>query len=238
MEPGEYDALFALEETHWWFRGIRAALARLLNGLGLPPEARILDAGCGTGMTLSRLAPRGVGFDRAPEALAYCARRGLRSLLRASVDRVPLRSDTFDAVLCVDVLECDGVDDARAVGELVRVTRPGGHVLLVVPAHRWLIDRSHHRAVHAVRRYSKARLRELAGPQARITYLYPTALPAIAAVRSWRRLTDAGSGRSDVRPIPGILNALLSGIVTAESGWLAFGNLPWGSSLSAVIPKP
>jgi len=115
MEPDEYGNIFALEESYWWYRGLRELAARELRrflaeapGRNTVPDGaarsrplRILDAGCGTGGMLLRLEDLGSvhGLDFSPLAVAYAARRRPWPLVRGSVSRLPYREGSFDAVV-------------------------------------------------------------------------------------------------------------------------------------------
>lgn len=247
MEPEEYAVLYEQEADHWWFAGLRALLLDCLRAAGIGPSSLVLDAGCGTGMLLremeSQLASRGIGLDRSRHAAAFWPRRGLRAACRASVNEMPFRAGVFDAALCIDVLECDGVKPEQAYHELCRVVRPGGVVALVVPAHRWLYSEAHHRAVHAVRRYTRSEFRMLlaGGPVTvrRLTHLFPGFLPAVAVRRWWGRMAgEARNGpRSDITPLPSWLNRACSRLLGLERALLRGMDLPFGSSLLAVVQK-
>lgn len=248
MEPYEYDTLFECETSYWWYRGLRGILIETLERLRLGPSPRILDAGCGTGATLQairrRVTPLGFGFDLSAHAARYWPRRDLRQMCRGSVNAIPFRDAVFDAALCIDVLESDGVVEERAYRELWRVVRPGGFVLIVVPAYAWLFNESHHKAVHARRRYTRGRLLGLlkTAPARvlRVSYLFPTLLPALTAYRVLQRLPmfAADSPRSDLRPLPSVLNELLFRVVDVERVLLSRIDFPFGSSILSVVQKP
>src|ERR687887_2697034 len=143
MEPEQYAVMFRREERHWWYTGMRrTALAVLSHALVGQTGLRLLDAGCGTGGTTVHLRRFGdvVGLDLAWEALLPAAERGLNGLLvRGTVEHLPFADATFDAVTSFEVVYHLGVnDDRRAFAELRRVLRPGGVLLLRLPAHDWL----------------------------------------------------------------------------------------------------
>jgi SAM-dependent methyltransferase len=60
MNPAEYEAMFAVEDRHWWYVGVRREVERWLDGLPTAAGARlrVLDAGCGTGGLLANLRTR------------------------------------------------------------------------------------------------------------------------------------------------------------------------------------
>jgi SAM-dependent methyltransferase len=247
MQAAEYATLYGVEETYWWFTGLRRILGRLLEAHGVATGARILDAGCGTGETIRELArrfrARPAGFDYSPHAAPFWRLRELDRVCRASINDLPFADASFDAVLSVDVLECDGVDERRAYGELWRVARPGGLILLVVPAYRWMMTESHHRAVGASRRYSRGLLRKLLETRPvrllRLTHLFAGVFPAVAALRVAARclLGNPAEARSELSPLPGPLNRVLDAVMQAEAAVVERVDLPVGSSILAVVRR-
>src|SRR5579885_75306 len=126
-----------LEGRHWWYRGMGEVALGLLAGVKLPRPALVLDAGCGPGGTSARFKPLGrvVGLDLATEALTLARRHSLDGLVRSSVTALPFADGTFDLVLSFDVIYHLWVgDDRLAVKELARVLKPGGYLLIRVPA--------------------------------------------------------------------------------------------------------
>jgi SAM-dependent methyltransferase len=247
VERAEYRTLSELETTHWWFRTLRAVLLDVVGGLRLGTGARVLDAGCGTGANVAALASatsaRVFGFDIAPEAARHwTVRRGAMCL--ASVNEVAFASGAFDAALAVDVLESDAVRPVAAYRELLRVLRPGGHLIVIVPAYRWMLSPEHHRAVHASRRYTRRTLgtllAEAPATVVRVSHIFATLFPAIAAYRLYKRAAPAmrnGAPRSEVWPLPAPVNAALVGLMSVERRLLRRMDLPWGSSILAVVRK-
>src|SRR5438128_6531584 len=137
MEREQYAIMARREERHWWYAGMRrVALAVLGSALNGHQRVRILDAGCGTGGTTVELRRFGdvVGVDLAWEALEPARRRGLTSLARASIERLPFADAAFDAATSFEVVYHLGVaNDGAALREMRRVLKPGGLLLLRVP---------------------------------------------------------------------------------------------------------
>jgi SAM-dependent methyltransferase len=245
VEPDEYDRLFELEEDHWRSRGLR----RLVRGAllaALPPRGtrrpRVLDAGCGCGFGALRLeeVAEVVAVDAHPRAVAHARRRGLRRLARAEIARLPFPDGCFEAVVCVDVLYHRAVDDdAAALAELARVCRRGGPLLLVVAAYEWMRS-AHDAVVHTRRRYTRARLRSLAGSAGleveRLSHLNSALLPLAALRRLVRGRRPAP--RSDLGRPPAALNALLAAWLGVEAELARRVTLPFGLSIFAVLRRP
>ena len=212
MEPHEYRTMFEFETAYWWYRGLHRILLDILGGIGVGSDSRVLDAGCGTGRNLVNISNEitawAYGFDVSPDAAPFLSRRGLEKVCLASVNEIPFSSNAFDAVVSVDVLECDAVNPEKAYAEIWRVTKPGGHIVLVVPAYDWLMAEEHHRAVHASRRFSKSRVKSLLLNQPvtliKLTHLFATLLPAVAVYRLglplWKQ-KNSGPYVSDLRPL-------------------------------------
>ena len=158
MEREQYAIMALREERHWWYAGMRrVALTVLGQALDGRRGLRILDAGCGTGGTTVELRRFGevVGVDLAWEALEPARGRGLHALARASVEHLPFPGATFDVATSFEVVYHLGVgSDTSALREMRRVLKPGGLLLLRVPAHDWLRG-EHDRLVHTRHRYSR-----------------------------------------------------------------------------------
>jgi len=245
VKPAEYRRMFEAEETQWWYAGQRAIAEALLEGaLGdARPERRwLLDAGCGTGFNLLALARLGgaVGVDLAPEALAFCRERGVRAL-RASLLGLPFTDAVFDAVTSFDVLYHAWVtDDRAAVAEMARVVRPGGVLLVRVPALRALWG-AHDVEVQSRHRYTRGELVALlAGVGLRVeraTYCNSILLPLLFARRTLdRRLRREGS---DVGFLPAPLEWAFRRALLLEAALVRRGfSFPIGASVVALARKP
>ena len=239
MEIGEYERMFAVEADHFWYRTLHAHVLQQLKAL--PRGTRVIDAGCGTGMLARRLTDAGfavTGLDFSPEALRLAKTRGLENLIEGSVNALPFPENTFDAVVSLDVWYHQAVDDTQAAREAARVVKPGGQVLINLPAYDWL--RGHHdEIVQTARRYTRPQVRKLlteAGLEVTFCSHWNTLLfPAIVAARLLSRLRKDES--SDVAPVTPWLNNTLSAVLAAERPLLSLP-LPYGLSILAIGKKP
>lgn len=134
--PEYYARMRELEQGSWWNAGMRDVAALLLNLVSLPSSGVLLDVGCGSGQTMewfAHLYPewRTIGLDVAPEALAAARAKGL-TVMRASALDVPVRANSIDLVMTLDVLQHVplGGGDTKALSEIVRVLKPGAHVFV------------------------------------------------------------------------------------------------------------
>jgi SAM-dependent methyltransferase len=236
--------MYRVEDTHWWYGALRRHVARAVEAealrLGHPP--RLLDAGAGTGGMLARLAPLvdGWGVEIAAEGLQFCRKRGLEYLVQGSVSELPYRSATFDVVLCLDVLYHRGVpDDVAAAQELARVLRPGGLLILNLPAYDRLRG-AHDAAIHTARRYSRAGVLRLLAAAClraeRVTHWNSLLLPAAAAARVLSRLRPRDAA-SDVHPVWPPLNTALAGVMRLEETCFSRVSPPFGLSLLTLARK-
>lgn len=233
--------LAAIEEDHFWFGPRFALVERLLNRHRPAPGALVLDVGCGTGALLEPLRRRGyrpLGLDVRPEGLASVRARDPNAwVVQAEADRLPLRSESVDAVLALDVLE--HVDDRAVLAEVARVLRPGGLLVASVPAYPWLWSRRDEDAGH-LRRYggrSLERVLREAGLVPRELLRYQCLLfPLVAASRLAGRRGPAVRDLEDAPPR--FANRALGAVNRFEVRLGTRVRWPFGSSLVAAAEKP
>ena len=247
MEPAEYDTMARLEDGYWWYVGLRRMVLRNIQA-ALRPESspRILDAACGTGggmMSLSKAFPESmlVGVDISPAAVGYSARRNAGHIVRGSVHCLPFGNETFDALLLIDLLYIKGVHDAVALREAYRVLRSGGVLVVNVPAFECLRG-AHDVAVHTRHRYRRHELQELLTKQGftvnKLLYWDVFFLPVVLVFRRLLRGgRGAGQARSDLKPLPGSLNWLLTKLIILDTWVCEALRAPFGTSVFSVAFK-
>jgi SAM-dependent methyltransferase len=246
MEKEEYRKHFELEDEHWWFAGRRAIILQTIAALKSPAgPMRLLDAGCGTGFTLKILAGQGAafGFDLHREAITFCRRRGLNTVVLADAQAMPFQRESFDVVLFLDVLyHLDISSDLLALENAHRVLKPGGHLVLTDSAFRFLWSR-HDLAVHARERYTRRKLRrrvEDSGFQVTAASYFQFFL--FIPVLFLRLLERRRKGKdrvpvSDLKSVNRTLNKVLFQIFRVEAGLLPHIRFPFGSSLLLLARK-
>ncbi|MFZ6026535.1 MAG: class I SAM-dependent methyltransferase [Chloroflexota bacterium] len=249
MNPEEYAIMYHVEDRHWWYQGMEQISRRLLEACCARSRPwRILDAGCGTGAASAGfLADYGrvTAFDLMAEALRFCRQRRLERLAQASVTALPFAGQSFDLVASFDVLcERSISDDRLPLNEFWRVLRPGGLLLLRLPALDWLRG-EHDEAVHIARRYTRQqlhnRLQDAGFAVGRLAYANTFLLPFVLSKRWADRLLavlrPASRPVSDLTLPTGPLNPVLRAILAAEARWVVRGSLPLGVSVFAVAQK-
>ncbi len=239
MEKTEYEVMAAVELDHWWYGGMRAIDAALLDPvLKRRTGLRILDAGCGTGGDAVFLRRYGevVGLDYSAEAARLGCERIPGLFARGSVTALPFADDSFDLVTSFDVLYHRAVQsEAQALAEARRVLRPGGRLLIRLPAYEFLRSR-HDRQVHTRRRYTARAAGEMLAEAGfyveRISYALSLLFPVPLAQRLLERLTpDRGDELAMATPAP-LLNAALRWPMALEAAWLSLGGaFPCGLSI-------
>ncbi|MBV8990570.1 MAG: class I SAM-dependent methyltransferase [Solirubrobacterales bacterium] len=243
MDRREMQAMLELDEHHWWYRGRRRVIRAELDRLALPAGARVLDAGCGSGRTLDELADYGevYGIELDEQAAAAARARGRGEVRIGRLEELPWEADTFELITCLDVIE-HTPDDLVTLRELRRVCKPGGWLVVTVPAYEALWS-LHDEANHHYRRYSRRTLRAAARGAgwrvARVTSFNSLLLAPAAAVRlAQRRRRPSQDYTPAIRVGPAWLNDALEWPLDVEAAWLGKGRtLPAGLSLLAVLQK-
>ena len=244
MERSEYQKLYELEDSYWWFVGRRRLVATLIEARTSPAAlGPILDVGCGAGGNLAFLSRWGwgAGMDLSPLALDFARQRRLPCLAQASGLALPYASQSFGLVTAFDVLYHRWVtDDDHVVRECWRVLRPGGWLLVMDSALPGLWSR-HDEVFYARQRYTLQEMRAMVGQAGfelhKLSYANTLLFPAALAVRWLGRWSPAVED-AEMRPLPGWLNRALTGVLSLEAGWLRRGSFAIGSSLVCLAQKP
>lgn len=258
MDDAEYRKLAEVEDQMWYFAALHGHLERSLDRLAAAETGRRatsrtstpgtgdwhgLDAGCGTGGFLRRIRRRRpewswTGLDASPLAVNLARERADGPIIGGSVEAVPLPDRSCNAVVSADVLyHVD--DDERALAEFFRVLKPGGGVVINVPAYRWLWS-YHDVAVHSRRRYGRAEViaKLTAAGFGEVSTTHWNCLPLpLVVVR--RKLLPPPADASDVHLFPPLVEKGFRGLMAVESAWLRRGG-SWaaGSSILAVARRP
>lgn len=240
MDSSMYAEMAELEKSHWWFRGRRAVVFDVLSRL--KKQGTLLDIGLGTGFNARLFQKMGFtvhGLDPAPEAIHFAktVAPGI-SVIQAPFPSDEVQSGIYDVVTMLDVLEHLD-DDEAALRDVARVLKPGGTLLLTVPAFRFMWTKHDERAHHK-RRYTRkdlVRVIRAAGLKPSFVSYYNFFLfPPIAVVRLIGKLRGEKE-ESDFDKSPALLNSLFAFIFGAERYLLRFTRLPFGVSLIAIVRK-
>ncbi|MGG5808947.1 class I SAM-dependent methyltransferase [Falsiroseomonas sp. CW058] len=243
MEPAEYALMDATEDRMWWYR---AAHARVLDALRARPGAPgpVLDAGCGTGGFLRRMADatperEAMGLEYMPQAAARAAAKSGRPVAVGDANTLPFAGASFGAIVSIDVLCHGAVDPAAALAEFRRVLRPGGTVVLNLPAYDWMKS-AHDIRVHTTRRFTRgvaaALLRDAGFDGVSARYWNGLLLPLMAVQR--KVLQRRPDSPSDVTHFPPWIDRTLLGVSMVDRWMGAHGlPLPFGGSVLVVATR-
>lgn len=239
MERIIYDRMAELDEVHWWYRARRRVLGRLIERAIRPRDgARLLEVGCGTGHNVLMLRQFGtvdaVEIDAGARAIAE--KRLGQAVADAPLPDLPgIAEGAYDIVALLDVLE-HVEDDRAALRSLARRLRPGGKLLLTVPAHPWMWS-AHDVANHHHRRYSKKALRAAireAGLKVEMMSWFNSILFPLAAVARVKDRVTGKEGSDDALP-PAPVNRIFDALFGLEAYALGRIAFPPGVSIVAVV---
>ena len=245
MNPDFQQTYHELEASHWWFVGRRAIVADLLESIVEDRSARVLDIGCSSGHMIEALAARGFqnveGIDISESAIERCQQRGISKSLLMDAGAPRLPDASYDVLIASDVLE-HLADDRTSLRAWYRMMRPGGRLIVFVPAFQSLWS-DHDVVNHHYRRYTRGqltgRLAEAGFTVQRSSYWNSVIFPAAAAVRmvqQWR--PPRAQPRPDLRPATNATNQLLRLLIAAENAWHRRLPALAGLSTFAIAEKP
>ncbi|AKM84827.1 MAG: methyltransferase type 11 [candidate division Kazan bacterium GW2011_GWA1_50_15] len=240
MELAEYGQMEKQEQHYWWHIGRRRVLQKVLaSHLPIGGQLEILDIGCGTGVNYWWLKKWGrvAGVDPSPEALAFCREQhAYDELLQIDGTELGITSE-YDLAVAFDVLE-HIENDKVALRSWWQALKPGGYLMITVPAHQWLWS-AHDKALHHFRRYSvgelRAKFRETGFAVQFISPFFFFTFPLVVLVRF---LTKGAKPKTSYVATSSWVDKILISFSRLEANYLAKGRgFPWGSSVVVVARK-
>ncbi len=247
------------EDRHWWFASrTRALLAYLDRYMSHGADRRVLDVGCGAANMTHHLRHYGavIGVDSNPKPLEIARQRGLEAH-QGTADDLPFGDSEFDLVALLDTVEHVPAED-KVFAECRRVLRgpdaaagrPGGKLLVTVPAFMFLWSRNDVINMHQ-RRYTAPELRSKLEQHGfrvlRISYNNFFIFPLAAGIILLRRGRaepqlasphfDENAYQVEMEPASPLVNAVLTVVGKLEVALLRRMTLPWGTSILAIAEK-
>lgn len=240
------------EDKHWWFASRTRAILGLLDRF-LPPDPQRLvrDIGCGAGNMAHHLAHYGrvTGVDPNPKPLRVAQARGL-DVREGSADALPFADASFGLVALLDTVE-HVPNEAGVFAECLRVLRPGGHLLITVPALMALWSQNDVLNAHQ-RRYTAAELASKLQQQGfhvlhksyNNFFIFPLAagLILLRRGRAEPKLAsphfDDEAYQVEMEPASPLVNTVLTGVGKVEAALVRRLALPIGASIICLARKP
>lgn len=248
MEQYLYKDLYQLEEQHWWHQAKRRLILQGLRWcedhrghLFSPKKERLLDIGCGTGKNLESFAVKlsTFGVDMSAEALAFCRKRGFKELQQSDGTTLPYPNDNFTVATALDVVE--HTDDDQLLTEAYRVIRPGGYLIVTVPAFQFLWSKWDE-VLHHKRRYTKKSLAKVTHQVGftvlKISYAYSFLVLPVLIIRSIKQFFVKDEYQSDFKLSHPVINAIMKVVTAFEQKLIWWLGLPFGTSVVMIAQKP
>lgn len=241
MKKTEFEHLAKMEEKYWWHAGRLRIIQKQLQLINKDKSnTQILNIGCGTGGTVPLLEQYGevVNVDVSKEAIKYCEDKGVKNIHLYNGRNLPFSDSSFDIGVALDVLE-HIKDDDEALMEWWRVLKPGGVLVMTVPAYQWLWSK-HDDNLHHFRRYRAFRLKQMlisGGFEVKkCTYAIVFSFPLIAAFRVLRKVIGTEQKSTYVQ-LPTIINSLFTKLLYMEAKIITKVNFPFGTSILLIARK-
>jgi len=243
MQYNSYEVTYNKEIAYWWFKArlkiFESLYERILLKSKKAENIKILNVGCGTGITTNRFSEYGeiISLDYSEEALKYCRLRKLVRLIRSDAEALPFKDGSFDAALYFDIIEHLD-DDKNAIREMKRTLAKDGYAIISVPAFKFLWSSFDDINWHK-RRYNKKTLKKLlTGADLEIVklsyfnfFLFPVALIR----RFYEKLFKRKQVDYYIPDVGKLTNFLFYRLFSLERYLLRFFNFPWGVSLIAIV---
>jgi len=243
MNSEIYRQMARIEDSHWWFTGRRYIVSKALERLvKLKSGASILDAGCGTGGNLKLLQRFGnvVGMEMNQDAALIAGEKVPVPVVQGKLPyQTPFPEQCFNLIMLLDVLE-HIEEDTEALKVLWRMLKPGGYILITVPAFSALWSK-HDEIHHHQRRYSAAevsrKMAESGFKPLYVSYYNFLLFHLIAPARILKTTFKPDKKYRDLNMPSYFINNMLKNIFSLEGSLIGRVIFPWGVSIIACAYK-
>lgn len=232
-----------VEAQHWWFIGRRKLFSVMLKSLDLKADCKILDVGTSTGTNIRMLEDLKfddvVGLDLSESAIEYCASKGFNNVQQGDVLDIPFEDESFDLVLATDIIEHVD-DDEKAMSELKRILRPGGILLITVPAFMLLWGKNDEEGHHK-RRYLAREVKSLASIMkldilTGFYFNFILFLPILMVRFLLKRIKNSSKSENEINSP--LINSILTFVFKIDVFLSRFIHPPFGVSYLMLCKKP
>lgn len=240
MQKYLYQDLYELEDKHFWHIAKRRAVSSFIEKYLPSKKAHILDVGCGTGKNMETFKKFGEvwGIDNSKKAIEFCKKRGLRNLKVGDATSTGFGVSSFDLITMLDVLE--HTDDNKTLKEIYRILKPGGIVIITVPAYQWMWSQWDN-VLHHKRRYTRGGLKKLLTNNRfkplKISYMNSYLVAPVLLIRSIKKVVSKKNYGSDFQLSNNMINFLFGKVAAAEFLLLKNTSIPFGLSLICIAQK-
>jgi ubiquinone/menaquinone biosynthesis C-methylase UbiE len=239
MKEENYDLIYSFENENWWYKGKRDLFFKIFKKLNRMFDAS-LDLGCGVGSNfkiLSRFSKKVTGIDNSAKAISCCREKGYIRLYKMNAEQLKFKDNSFDLVLCSDVLE--HINDKKALSEISRILKYNGIFIFSVPAHMYLWGPTDEISNHLVR-YEKKQMISILNDYFQIKKLsYWNFLMFFPNFLFIKFLSEDKKNNpvNTLGLIPKFLNNLLFAILSIENKFFINFDFPQGVSIVGICLK-
>lgn len=243
MKKIAYKEMYENEMSHAWYIATRNLMIKNIAKY-LKKDARILDAGCGTGGTIQFLKKAGFanvyGVDVNKNAIRYCKKRAIKNIKIGNINNLAFKKNNFDAIICLDALYHKNINKSVALNQFNKVLKKGGILYLQEPAYDWLKSK-HDIVIETESRFTSSEISKLVQKSGfkiiKLTYFNFFLSSLIIIKRILEKIFMKNRETSDVNKLNPIANILMLQILYLETKIIEKFNIPFGISIICISKK-
>jgi ubiquinone/menaquinone biosynthesis C-methylase UbiE len=242
MKESNFELYEKLPENLWWIQTRNDLIKKLLQKHLKNKNAKILDLGCGTGFNYNSISEFGdcYGLDISKSAIEQAKKFKYKKLITGNALKTRIKENTFDAVLCMDLIEHVEKDD-ELLNEVKRILKKEGICLFTVPAYKFLWSKDDELACH-LRRYTlkqiKTKIKNLGFEIKLLSYRYFFIFLPTILLFMFQKFKKNSNNSLNYSPKKGIMNKILYKMMNFENKIISKKiSFPFGIGIVGVIKK-